>query len=59
MRVPTGIHCQTCGVELNQDISGNMYCACGRKVRFIDFTSGNGISQWNTTATIAMMISTK
>jgi len=45
MRVPTGIHCQTCGVELNQDISGNMYCACGRKVRFIDFTSGNGKSQ--------------
>ena len=40
MRVPTGIHCQKCDEELKQDSTGNMWCKCGKKVRFVQFRSG-------------------
>lgn len=37
MRVPTGIDCGKCGKEIEQDRTGNMYCQCGIKLKWIAF----------------------
>ena len=42
MRVPTGIYCKKCGVEYNQDMSGNMHCACGVSYRWSHIAVGQG-----------------